>query len=125
APLLPETRHLIGAEQLRRMKPTAYLINTSRGGLSDAAALWTALQEHRLAGVALDVFDPEPPDLRAPLKRDERVLVTPHAAFVSTESLDQMRRQAMSQVVQALRGERPNNLINPQIEQIPSGKGGR
>lgn len=115
APLLPETRKLISAERLRRMKPTAYLINTSRGGLIDAAALWDALQAGKIAGAALDVFEPEPPDLNEPLYRDERVIVTPHAAFVSAESLEQMRRQAMEQVVQALRGERPNNLINPQI----------
>lgn len=125
APLLPETRKLINAERLRRMKPTAYLINTSRGGLIDATALWDALQAGKLAGAALDVFEPEPPDLNEPLYRDERVIVTPHAAFVSAESLEQMRRQAMEQVVQALRGERPNNLINPQIEQIRSRKSGR
>ncbi len=115
APSTPETRHLINADRLKLMKPTAYLINTSRGGLIDPAALWTALQEEQLAGAALDVFEPEPPDLRDPLYRDERVIVTPHAAFVSAESLNEMRSQALSQVVQALRGERPNNLINPQF----------
>jgi D-3-phosphoglycerate dehydrogenase len=125
APLTAQTRKLIGRPQLSRMKPTAYLINTSRGGLVDADALWDALRENRIAGAALDVFDPEPPDLSQPLYRDERVILTPHAAFISAESLDQMRRQAMSQVVQALRGERPNNVINPQFEHIRSGKSGR
>jgi len=122
APLTPETKHLIGPAQLQKMKPTAYVINTSRGGLIDPAALWNALQANQLAGAALDVFQPEPPNLQDPLYQDERVIVTPHAAFVSAESLDQMRRQAMDQVVQALRGERPNNLINPQILQSRSGK---
>ena len=112
APLTAQTRHLVNADVLQRMKPTAYLINTSRGGLIDPAALWEALQQNRLAGAALDVFEPEPPDLSQPLYQDERVIVTPHAAFVSQESLEQMRRQAMSQVVQALRGEPPNNQIN-------------
>ncbi len=116
APLTPESRHLINAERLKMMKPTAYLINTSRGGLVDSAALWEALQERRIAGAALDVFEPEPPNLNEPLYRDERVIVTPHAAFVSDESLIQMRRQAMDQVAQALRGERPNNVVNPQFE---------
>jgi D-3-phosphoglycerate dehydrogenase len=125
APLTPQTRHLIGSAAMARMKPTAYLINTSRGGLIDADALWLALQENRLAGAALDVFDPEPPDLSQPLYRDERVIVTPHAAFVSAESLAQLRRQAMSQVVQALRGERPQNLINPKFEHSRSVKSGR
>ena len=97
------------------MKTSAYLINTSRGGLIDADALWTALRENRIAGAALDVFEPEPPDLSQPLYQDERVILTPHAAFISVESLERMRRQAMSQVVQALCGERPNNLVNPHI----------
>jgi D-3-phosphoglycerate dehydrogenase len=122
APLLAETKHIVNATSLAKMKPTAYLINTSRGGLIDSAALWDALQANRIAGAALDVFQPEPPDLNEPLYRDERVILTPHAAFVSAESLDQMRRQAFSQVVQALRGERPNNLINPQILQSRSAK---
>ena len=114
APLVPETRHLINAERLRLMKPTAYIINTSRGGLVDPAALWDALQKKAIAGAALDVFEPEPPDLNQPLYQDERVIVTPHAAFVSLESLDEMRTQAMNQVVQGLRNERPANLVNPQ-----------
>ncbi len=125
APLTPQTRKLIGTAQFARMKPTAYLVNTSRGGLIDAEALWIALQENRIAGAALDVFDPEPPDLSQPLYRDERVIVTPHAAFVSQESLAQLRRQAMNQVVQALRGERPQNVINPQFEHSRSSKSGR
>jgi D-3-phosphoglycerate dehydrogenase / 2-oxoglutarate reductase len=61
------------------------------------------------------VFDPEPPDLSQPLFQDERVILTPHAAFVSEQSLHQMRRQAMEQVVAVLEGHRPNNVLNPQI----------
>lgn len=117
APLTPGTRHLINADRLARMKPTTYLINTSRGGLIDPTALWAALQQNQIAGAALDVFEPEPPDLNHPLYKDERIIVTPHAAFVSVESLIQMRQQAMNQIVQALRGERPNNLVNPNYEQ--------
>ena len=112
APLVAESRHLINAERLSLMKPTAYLINTSRGGLVDPAALWQALQKNQIAGAALDVFEPEPPSLSDPLYCDERVIVTPHAAFVSTESLIAMRTQAIEQVVQVLRGERPNNVVN-------------
>jgi D-3-phosphoglycerate dehydrogenase len=113
APLVPETQHLINAERLKQMKPTAYLINTSRGGLVDAAALWAAIQDQTIAGAALDVFEPEPPDLNEHLYKDERVIVTPHAAFVSFESLIQMRTQTINQVVQALRGETPDNIVNP------------
>lgn len=111
-PLGPETHHLMDEPQFQQMKATAFLINTSRGGLINTAALWDALQQKRIAGAALDVFDPEPPDLQQPLYRDERVIVTPHAAFVSAESLTQLRRQAMSQVVQALKGEKPDNIVN-------------
>lgn len=112
APLLPETHHLMNAERLGLMKPSAYLINTSRGGLIDIAALWSVIQSGKIAGAALDVFEPEPPDLRDPIYQDERVIVTPHAAFVSAESLVQMRTQAINQVVQALRGETPDNIVN-------------
>ena len=115
APLNNSTRGLFGREAFAKMKPTAYLINTSRGGLVDEAALLEALQQNRLAGAALDVFHPEPPDLSQPLFQDERVIVTPHAAFVSEQSVEQMRTQAMEQVVAVLTGRRPNNVINPQI----------
>jgi D-3-phosphoglycerate dehydrogenase len=115
APYLPETRHLMNGDNLKKMKSTAYLINTSRGGLVDADALWNAIRNNQLAGAALDVFEPEPPDLNDPLYRDERVIVTPHAAFVSVESLIYMRQQAVNQVVQALRGETPDNVVNPKF----------
>uniref|UniRef100_A0A7C2K2C9 C-terminal binding protein n=1 Tax=Schlesneria paludicola TaxID=360056 RepID=A0A7C2K2C9_9PLAN len=115
APLTDSTRRVFDAAAFSRMKPTAYLINTSRGGLIDEAALWQALQEDRLAGAALDVFDPEPPDLSQPLFQDERVIVTPHAAFVSEESLAQMRTQAMEEIAAVLSNRRPRNVINPQV----------
>ncbi len=115
APLNDSTRRLFDAAALAQMKPTAYLINTSRGGLIDEVALWDALQADRLAGAALDVFEPEPPDLSRPLFQDERVIVTPHAAFVSEQSVRQLRVQAIEQVVAVLEGRRPNNVLNPQI----------
>lgn len=116
APATPTTRKVINDASLRQMKPTAFLINTSRGGLVDESALRAALEEERLAGAALDVFDPEPPDLSQPLFRNERVIVTPHAAFVSEQSLRQLRRQAMEQVAAVLAGQRPQNVVNPQFE---------
>ncbi len=115
APLNDSTRRLFDATAFAQMKPTAYLINTSRGGLIDEAALWETLQRNRLAGAALDVFDPEPPELSRPLFCDERVIVTPHAAFVSEQSIRQLRVQAMEQVVAVLAGRRPHNVVNPQI----------
>lgn len=112
APLTPQTRRIINAQALSRMKPTACLINTSRGGLVDEAALWEALRENRLAGAGLDVFDPEPPDLTRPLFRDPRVIVTPHAAFVSEESLVDLRTRVARQIADVLSGRTPENVVN-------------
>ncbi|HEX3726132.1 MAG TPA: C-terminal binding protein [Pirellulales bacterium] len=114
-PLTSETRHIIGAAQLARMKPTAYLINTARGGLIDTKALAAAISEGRLAGAALDVQDPEPPDLSQPPWNDPRVIVTPHAAFVSAESLANLRERTTRQVAACLTGGRPENVVNPVV----------
>jgi D-3-phosphoglycerate dehydrogenase len=111
-PLTAETRHFIDAAQLAKMKPSAYLINTARGGLIDRVALAAALAGGRLAGAALDVQDPEPPDLSQPPYNDPRVIVTPHAAFVSQESLANLRERAARQVVDRLQGRRPENVVN-------------
>lgn len=120
APSTPATHHILNATSLSGMKPTAYVINTSRGSLIDEAALAEAITSGKLAGAALDVFDPEPPDLSRPLFCDERVIVTPHAAFVSDQALAQMRTQAFEQVVAALQGHRPQNVINPKIYSRPT-----
>lgn len=112
APLTPDTRQMIGAEELRRMPEHAVLINTSRGGLVDHEALARAIDEQSIAGAALDVFDPEPPDLQQLLYRDERVIVTPHAAFLSVESLHELRLRAARQIVDVLSGRRPPHAIN-------------
>lgn len=109
-PSMPETRHLIGEPQFARMKPTAYLINTSRGALVDEQALAKALAAGRLAGAALDVQQQEPPDLSRPPFNDPRVIVTPHAAFYSLESVSELRRRAARQVADALAGKLPENV---------------
>jgi D-3-phosphoglycerate dehydrogenase len=115
APLSESTRHMLSGPQFARMKPTAWLINTSRGGLIDTAALQEALASDQIAGAALDVFTPEPPDLADPLYQDERVIVTPHAAFVSEESLRELRMRASRQMADALEGARPENVVNPEV----------
>jgi D-3-phosphoglycerate dehydrogenase len=114
-PLGDQTRHLIGAEQLRRMKPSAYLINTARGDVVDHAALAEALHQNQLAGAALDVQSPEPPDLSRPPYNDPRVIVTPHAAFVSVESLENLRSRAARQVATRLVGGVPESVVNPRV----------
>lgn len=111
-PLTPATRQMIGAAQLARFKPTAYLINTARGGLIDQRALAAALEAGQLAGAALDVQDPEPPNLSEPPFNDPRVIVTPHAAFVSEESLANLRERVSRQVANRLTGGMPENIVN-------------
>ena len=115
APLTDQTKHLFDAEAFGKMKDSAYLINTSRGGLVDHVALWNALENNELAGAALDVHEPEPPDLSLPLYKDPRVIINPHAAFVSEESLADLRRRTVLQVLDALNGKRPANVCNPEI----------
>jgi D-3-phosphoglycerate dehydrogenase len=111
-PATAETRNMIGAAQLARMKPSAYLINTARGAIVDHAALAAALASGKLAGAALDVQETEPPDLSKPPYNDPRVIVTPHAAFVSAESLDNLRRRVSQQVVDRVQGRVPENVVN-------------
>ena len=111
-PLTNETEHLIGSEQFEKMKPTAFLINTARGGLVDASALAGALTAGQLAGAALDVHQPEPPDLSAPPYTDPRVLTTPHAAFYSEESVAELRTRVAHQVGTKLSGDTPEHVVN-------------
>src|SRR5690606_37130289 len=101
-----------------RLKPGAFLINTSRGGLVDEDAVWSSLESGRLAGAGLDVFEREPPDLTHPLFRHPRVIATPHSAFVSEESLQELRARAAQQIAEVLHGRRPQNVINPQVWSI-------
>jgi D-3-phosphoglycerate dehydrogenase len=114
-PLKDDTRGMIGTRQLALMKPTAFLINTARGGLLDHGALARALAEGRLAGAALDVQDREPADLSQPPYNDPRVIVTPHAAFYSSESVEELRRRVAHQVGTRLTGGRPENVVNPEV----------
>ncbi|EAQ82195.1 C-terminal binding protein [Blastopirellula marina] len=114
-PATAETRHMFGAEEFQKMKSTAYLINTARGALVDEEALAAALEANQLAGAALDVQDPEPCDLTKPPMNDPRVIVTPHAAFVSVESLENLRGRATKQVVDLLEGRTPENVRNPEV----------
>ncbi len=114
-PLNAQTRHFIDRDALARMKPTAFLINTSRGGLVDHAALAEALGENRLAGAGLDVQEPEPPNLETPPFDDPRVIVTPHVAFYSSQATHELRTRVGRQVVAFLRGERPENVVNPAV----------
>ncbi|MDR1533764.1 MAG: hydroxyacid dehydrogenase [Planctomycetota bacterium] len=112
APSTPETRGMVGAAVLARMKPTAYLVNCARGGLVDEQALYEALKNNRLAGAALDVFEREPADPKNPLFTLENVELTPHSAALTSESLDRMGLHAAMGIHSALSGERPEWAVN-------------
>jgi phosphoglycerate dehydrogenase-like enzyme len=113
-PLLPETRHLIGAAELALCKPDAVLVNASRGGVVDESALAAALQSGRLAGAAIDVYDPEPPARENPLFALPNVLVTPHIAGVTIDSVAKLCSATATDVIAGLRGIRPPHLVNPE-----------
>ena len=114
-PYHDRTHHLLNQQRLSMMKSTAFLINTARGGLVDHDALLAALQSGQLAGAALDVHDPEPPDLTQPLFQLPQVIATPHAAFYSAEALHDLRSCASRQIVACLTGQRPDHVVNPEV----------
>lgn len=114
-PLTPESRHLIDADALKRMKPGSLLINTSRGAIVDESALLDALETGQIGGAALDVLDPEPPDPHNSLLRHPRVLITPHVAFYSSEAVEELQRRAAQHVARVFVGKSPPHLVNPQV----------
>ena len=118
-PMKPATRHLMNAERLRHMKPTAFLINTARGGLIDHEALLLALQNRWIAGAGLDVFEPEHLEAQHPLFALPNVIATPHVAFYSEESLIELQTKAAENVAAILNGHRPAALVNPQALDLP------
>lgn len=113
-PLLPATHHLIGAEQLARMKPTAVLVNTSRGPVVDEEALVEALRERRIFAAGLDVYEDEP-RVHPGLLELDNVVLTPHIASASVRTRSEMSALAARNLLAALRGERPPNLLNPEV----------
>lgn len=114
-PLTPETRHLLSTPQFALMKPTALVFNTARGPVVDEAALIEALQNGRIAGAGLDVFEQEPIAAGNPLLGMENVVVSPHAGGYSEESIRTVRRLAAEEMARMLRGELPRNLVNREL----------
>ncbi|MEN6642516.1 MAG: phosphoglycerate dehydrogenase [Armatimonadia bacterium] len=113
--MCPETRHLINAERLRMMKPTAYLINAGRGGLVDPVALAEALREKVIAGAGLDVFAQEPPEADDPLLSLDNVVLTPHCSSFTYDTVAKVNERACRNVIEALSGEVPAALLNPEV----------
>jgi glyoxylate reductase len=113
-PLTPETRHLIGAPQLARMKSTAVLVNTARGPVVDEAALVEALRAGRILGAGLDVYEREP-EVHPGLLELQNVVLAPHIASGSVRTRSEMSALAVRNLLAGLRGERPPNLLNPEV----------
>lgn len=117
--LSQRTRGLIGAEDLAMMKPSAYLVNTSRGPIVDEGALIDALRSGTIAGAALDVFDVEPLPLEHPLRSMDNTVITPHLGYVTTDSYRNMFGQAVEDI-RAFLGGQPMRVINPQVLERPN-----
>lgn len=114
-PLTADTRHLIDADRLALMKPTSFLINCARGAIVDLDAVAVALRDGRIAGAAIDVFDPERLPVDHPLMGLRNTVLTPHVAFYSEESIAELQRQATENVLAVLQGQAPANLVNPSV----------
>ncbi len=114
-PLNRETRKLIGREELAVMKPTAFLVNISRGDVVDEAALIECLSENRIAGAAIDVFEKEPPDSTNPLFELENIILTPHSGGLTKEAVLRIATDAAQGIIDVLSGKRPRYVVNPEV----------
>lgn len=119
-PLNEETHHIVNAERLALMKPTAYLINTSRGPVVDEAALTAALQEGRIAGAGLDVFEQEPSPADNPLYRLDNVIVTPHALCWTDQCFAGIGAADVKAVFDVMHGRVPTGIVNREIVEQPA-----
>lgn len=111
-PLNDSTRHIIDARALSLMKPTAYLINTSRGEVVDVDALVAAVRSGQIAGAGIDVLPIEPPPLDSPILREPNIIVTPHIGWASVEAGIDVKQRGAEDVLRVLRGERPRTPVN-------------
>ena len=114
APLTPENKGLINARTMGLMKPSAILINASRGGIVNEADLYQALKSGRIAGAGLDVFEEEPPHA-SPLLDLENLVLTPHTAAFTHEAMNKMSMGVVDQLIDFYHGKKPLHLVNPQV----------
>jgi D-3-phosphoglycerate dehydrogenase len=119
-PLTAESRHLIGVAALRKMKPTALLVNTARGGIVDTAALVRALRDGWIAGAALDTLEQEPVPSDSPLLSLPNVILNPHAGWYSDQSVPELKRKTAETAIAVLRGQRPASVVNPDVFDSPT-----
>jgi glyoxylate reductase len=114
----PTTRQHIGAREFGLMKPTAYLINTSRGGVIDQAALTEALRSHQIAGAAVDVLEQEPPNPDDPLLKLDNVILAPHIGSATTETREAMAALSARNLIAALTDGTPEAMVNPEARRV-------
>ena len=112
--LTPETRHMLNARAIALMKPEAIVVNTARGAVIDTVALAEALQAGKLWGAGIDVFESEPVERDHPLLSAPHTVLTPHAAYWSEESGEELRRRAMQAAIDVINGVRPIDCLNPE-----------
>jgi D-3-phosphoglycerate dehydrogenase len=118
-PLTDLTAHMIGADQLARMRSDAILVNTSRGGVVDVDALVEALRTGGILGAAIDVHESEPLPAGHPLTTFDSVVLTPHLAWYTEESYDELKRRTVANVLQVCAGRVPRDIVNPQVLGAP------
>ncbi len=113
--LTKETYHLIGEKEFSMMKKEAIIINTCRGKVIDEKSLHKALKNNIIAGAGVDVLEKEPPDKENPLLNLENIIVTPHAAWYTEDSVESLKNQGMDEVVRVLNGKRTRFIVNPEV----------
>ena len=126
ATLTEQNKYMIGREELKRMKPTAYLLNVARGALIDENALAIAVEEGQIAGAGLDVWEQEPVPPNSPLLKLDNVIATPHSAQYSIEATAELWRKPLEEVARVLQGEWPREIafVNPHVKEIFTAKWG-
>lgn len=122
-PLSPETRYLIGERELALMKPSAILVNTTRGAVVDPAALYTALRDGVINAAALDVTEPEPIPLDDPLLTLDNCLIVPHIGSASVATRERMAQITVDNLLAGVRGERLPHCVNPEVYDVVEGRG--
>lgn len=118
-PLDETSRGLIGAAELARMRPDAILVNTSRGGVVDTGALIEALRTGSIRAAAIDVHETEPMPVGHPLMDLDSVVLTPHLAWYTEESYDELKRRTIANVIEVCAGRAPRNIVNPEVLGAP------
>ena len=123
-PLTDVTRAMVGADQLALMRPDAILVNTSRGGVIDTDALVEALRTGSIRGAAIDVHESEPLPAGHPLTTFDSVVLTPHLAWYTEESYDELKRRTVANVLEVCAGRPPRNIVNPEVLGAPGRNSG-